>query len=335
MSRGKNNQEMIPESPDLLDNIDPLDVIYLEELQEEPMPNLRATSNKPIAELHIRYQTKEWLQNEGFDLIDSSDNSLISTNNNISLFEDEEFDDEMIVTSEQIEEITDDADDTDDNSKKKFLPKIDEYSPSIIINNNDEVMNKICNFEDDEEEEAGSENFKEKDKVASASPNYRVIRENMNEQVENKLLDESVERNSLEVESRIIEIITGGNIIRNVELAANEGLNERIKEISINDREEGDGGDDLMRNEFDRQFIDLTESPKEIIEISDDDDDDVILVETHRSFLPTSVNKKKYRKKIKYYSDSSIDWNNDDSNYYSDSSSEDEFISISKKRLRT
>ena len=95
----------------------------------------------------------------------------------------------------------------------------------------------------------------------------------------------------------------------------------------------------IDRNEFieKKVFIDLTiEQPKEIIEISDDEGDDVILVETVKSFFPTTVNKKKHRnKRIKYYSDSSIDWNNDDSSSYDGSSSENEFVSISKKRLRT
>jgi hypothetical protein len=388
MSQIRNNQEMMPESPDL-DNIDPQDVIYLERPQEEPMPNLRATSNKPIAELHIRYQTKRWLQNEGFDLIKPLDNSKSSINKNI-LFEEEQSDDES-VTSERSVKMTDGSDDyskrevfvrieekysppnitlntlnndeeienirnfendgSGDYSKEEIFVKIEEeYSPLITsYNNNGEEIKIIRNFEHDEEFE--SESFREKVKVESESPIYEVIRENLNEQLENKSLNEEAERRNFEVESRMIELITDGSIINykgDVELAANEKLNERIREISINDKEEEnetfiinkvEGGENLInKNGFDSEFIDLTESPpKEVIEISDDNnDDEVILVETVRNMLPTTFNRKKHRsKKIKYYSDSSIDWNNDDSSNYSDSSSEDEFISISKKRLRT
>jgi hypothetical protein len=375
MTQNKNiREEMAPEPPDL-DNIDPKDIICLDEPQKEPMPNLRAISNKPVAELHIRYQTKEWLRNEGFNIIELSD-SLISSPNT-TFFEDHESDDELI-TSEEITDSTDYdrkdlpsirseeiTDNTDDDSKNA---KIDEEYPSSIISdicNNYEGLENVPNFEygNKYEEEFGFKSLKEKDKIANESPNYRVTLENPNEQAEDKSLDKEaarrVERNfGYEAESMIIEVITEKKI-KDAESAANERLNERIKEISINDKEEenrtfynnkGEGREDLMvidRNEFEkkREFIDLTvESPKEIIEISDDDgggggEDSVggvILVETAKNFLTTSVNKKKHRsKKIKYYSDSSVDWNNDDSSDYSDSSSEDEFVSISKKRLRT
>ncbi|RGB41253.1 hypothetical protein C1646_752315 [Rhizophagus diaphanus] len=387
MSQIRNNQEMIPESPDL-DNIDPRDVICLEKPQDEPIPNLRATSNKPIVELHIRYQTKEWLQNEGFDLIESPDNSRRSIIKSI-LFEDEqshESDDE-IVTSEHREEIIDyskrevyvrieekyspnisvnngdkvesirnfENDGSDDYRKEEIFVRIEEeYSPLITSYKNDEEMENFRNFENEEEEVFESERFQEKDKVESESPNYEVIRENLNKQVKSNPLNEEVaERRNFEIESKMIELITDGSIINyrgDVELADNEKLNERIREISINDKEEGnetsivnkvEGEENLIdinRNELDSEFIDLTESPpNEVIEISDDNnDDEVILVETVRNVIPITFNRKKHRsKKIRYYSDSSIDWNHDDSSNYSDSSSEDEFISISKKRLRT
>ncbi len=377
MSQCQNNQDVMPESPD---NVDPFDVICLDEPQEEPMPNLRAIYNKPVAELHIRYQTKEWLQNKRFNLNESPDNLSVIVPNS-ALFEGRETDNE-IVTSEQNEKVSDDYD------TKEFLAEIDEeHLPSVVINDtyyDDVVIENIHNFGDEDEtkvlkddEEFESKGLKETDKVEIGNLNYEVVRENLNEY---HILEKAIEKNlDREVESRILseKILTEKNIINNVELVINERFNEKFQEVSINDKKEekgtiinedvgkgininnvndgndiekeiinnqDEGGEGMMVIDQDkfvkekfREFIDLTiESPKEVIEISDDNEDDVILVESLKSFLPTTVNKKKHRnKKIRYYSDSSIDWNNDDSSNYSDSSSEDEFVSLSKKRLRT
>ncbi|CAG8479348.1 12430_t:CDS:2 [Funneliformis caledonium] len=287
MSQCRNNQEMISELPD---NFDPLDVIYLDEPQKEPMPNLKAIYDKPVAELHIRYQTKEWLRDKGF-LIKSPVFSSIS---NPTLFKGLRKDHESKLNLEESE--------NDEEKKLKVLVAND-------INNDDKEIDSDHDFEDDhgtEDEEFESKSLKEKNKFLNSKSIEYIT--------ESRILDKIIiPESNLVNEPRVV-------IDNRFNERFNQKFNEKVQEVSTHVKE---GKSEMVKVEQDGKGTNINNVTLGKGVKSEDQDE-------------VEKDKKKHRsKKIKYYSDTSIDWSSDNSSDYNDSSSEDEFVSLSKKRLRT
>ncbi|CAG8476004.1 15755_t:CDS:2 [Funneliformis mosseae] len=287
MSQCRNNQEMISELPD---NFDPLDVIYLDEPQKEPMPNLKAIYDKPVAELYIRYQTKEWLRDKGF-LIKSPVFSSIS---NPTLFKGPRKDNESKLNLEESE--------NDEEKKLKVLVAND-------IDNDDKEIDSDHDFEDDhgtEDEEFESKSLKEKNKFLNSKSIEYIT--------ESRILDKIIiPESNIVNEPRVV-------IDNRFNERFNQRFNEKVQEVSTHVKEEKS---EMVKVEQDGKGTNINNVTLGKGVKSEDQDE-------------VEKDKKKHRsKKIKYYSDTSIDWSSDNSSDYNDSSSEDEFVSLSKKRLRT